>query len=85
MSAAHVATVRRLITLDERPGLLLQGKTGLGFEGDRVVGWLVGYLEKDRRTYVYATLVLAPRTDAQRMMPLRRALTEKLLARRGLR
>jgi beta-lactamase class D len=82
---AHVALVRRLITLDERPGLVLQGKTGLGFEGDRLVGWLVGFVEKDRRSYVYATLVLAPRTETNRVMPLRRALTEKLLARAGLR
>jgi beta-lactamase class D len=82
---AHVALVRRIITLDERPGLVLQGKTGLGDEGDRVVGWLVGFLEKDRRTYVYATLVLAPGAETRRVMPLRRELTEKLLARHGLR
>jgi beta-lactamase class D len=82
---AHVALVRRLITLEERPGFILQGKTGLGFEGDRVVGWLVGYVQKECREYVYATLVLAPRGDAQRVMPLRRELTEKLLARRGVR
>lgn len=85
VKASHVATVRRLITLDERPGRVLQGKTGLGHEGDRVVGWLVGFVEKDRRAYVYATLVLAPRADTQRIMPLRRELTEELLARRGLR
>lgn len=82
---AHVALVRRIITLDERPGLVLQGKTGLGHEDDRAVGWLVGYVEKDRRSYVYATLVLAPRAETKRVMPLRRELTEQLLARRGLR
>lgn len=38
VKAAHVALVRRLITLDERPGFTLQGKTRLGFEGERVVG-----------------------------------------------
>jgi len=81
----HVALLRRIITLDERPGRVLQGKTGLGHEGDRVVGWLVGYVEKDRRPHVYATLVLAPRAETDRIMPLRRELTEKLLARHGLR
>jgi hypothetical protein len=34
---------------------------------------------------VYATLVLAPRAETGRAMPLRRELTEKLLALRGLR
>jgi beta-lactamase class D len=81
---AHVALVRRIITLDERPGRVLQGKTGLGSEGERVVGWLVGFVEKNGRPYVYATLVLAPDAETKRLMPLRRELTEKLLARKGL-
>jgi beta-lactamase class D len=81
---AHVALVRRIITLDERPGRVLQGKTGLGHEGNRVVGWLVGYVVKDGREHVYATLVLAPRAETARVMPLRRALAEQLLKRRGL-
>jgi beta-lactamase class D len=85
VKAAHVATVRRLITLEERPGYRLEGKTGLGSDGDRMVGWLVGFVQVNGRDHAYATLVVAPRAEVQRIMPLRRELTEKLLARRGLR
>lgn len=80
----HVALVLRLITLEENKDLVLRGKTGLQIQGDRLVGWLVGFVDRGGASYVYATLVLAPASEARRIIPLRLELTKQLLARRGV-
>jgi beta-lactamase class D len=80
----HVALVLRLITLEESKDLVLRGKTGLEVQDDRTIGWLVGFVDKGGASYVYATLVLAPASEARRIIPLRRELTQQLLARRGV-
>ncbi|MCI0570756.1 MAG: hypothetical protein L0Y66_08395 [Myxococcaceae bacterium] len=81
---AHMALVRQLIVLEQKPGYTLRGKTGLGLQGGSAVGWLVGEVEKDGAQYVYATLTLDAKGDMDRLLPLRRPLTEKLLARFGV-
>jgi beta-lactamase class D len=80
----HRAIVRRLITLEERPGVTLRGKTGLTIQGDRAVGWLVGSVDKGGATFIYATLLLAPERELSRMIPLRHTVARRLLARHGV-
>ncbi|MBF5046040.1 class D beta-lactamase [Aggregicoccus sp. 17bor-14] len=80
---ANAALVRQLIVLEQRPGFSLRGKTGLGREQGRAVGWLVGEVEQDGAQYVFATLTLDAKGNTDRLAPLRRPLTEKLLARYG--
>jgi beta-lactamase class D len=81
VSARNRAILSRIIVLDDRPGWKLRGKTGMTFMDRQTIGWLVGWLEKDGRTYLYATFVRGKGEDAQRIIPLRRELTEALLAR----
>jgi beta-lactamase class D len=76
----HAEILERLIVLEERPDAVLRGKTGLTVEDDRAVGWLVGFLERGMDRWVYATLLLAPKEEMQKLMPLRKALTKRLLA-----
>lgn len=80
----HAALVLRLIELERQGDAVLRGKTGMGWQDDQSVGWLVGLVEKGGTTYPYAMLVLAPREHAKRLMSLRHALTRRLLARHGL-
>lgn len=91
VSAAHAELVERLIVLEERDGAVLRGKTGLGAQDDRAIGWLVGLVDRGGRSWAYATFVT--QTSAaqgetieaaqRRFMPMRRSLTTALLARHG--
>jgi beta-lactamase class D len=91
--AEHVDLVERITVLDAPdgapPGLVLRGKTGLGEQDGRAIGWLVGFVERDREhVQAYATLIVGDDTTAKpdalkRLMPMRRELSVKLLRRFG--
>jgi beta-lactamase class D len=86
----RIAMVESQIVLDERNGFTLRGKTGLGAQDGRAIGWLVGIVDRAERSYAYATLVPAKpaepgeggvSTAQKRIMPIRRSITERLIAR----
>lgn len=82
---AHAEIVKKIIVRESKDGITLRGKTGLTQQDDRSVGWLVGSVEREGGgTSVYATIVLAPRADIDRIIPIRMELTTALLRRRGL-
>ncbi len=83
VAPGHAALVRQLIVLEQHPGFTLRGKTGLGRDGGSAVGWLVGELERDGAYFVYATVVLDSAGNLDRIALIRKALTERLLARHG--
>ncbi len=56
VSDAHVALLRRLLTLQTEGGCVLQGKTGTGPEGGKQLAWLVGYFATRAHHYAYAYL-----------------------------
>ncbi len=80
----HVQLLKKLILLEESPGSILRGKTGLGFQDGKIVGWLVGTVEKGEDCYFYATLVLGDEKDMDLIFPMRMALTKELLQRYGV-
>ena len=68
------------------PSFTFRGKTGLGAQDGRAIGWLVGYAERDGHRWLYATLVRGSAdadVDAEmtRLMPVRRSITRALLTR----
>lgn len=83
---SNVELVWRLLELESGPGFTLRGKTGLGSQDGRAIGWLVGYAEREGHRWIYATLVRG-RADADvdaemaRLIPVRRSITRALLAR----
>ncbi len=88
MKPEHVALLKKIIVLDDTRGATLRGKTGLGSQDGRAVGWLVGTIERDGNRWIYATLLLgkqgAPLDDElERIRPLRRELAEELLRLHG--
>lgn len=83
---SNVELVWRLLEFESGPGLTCRGKTGLGSQDGRAIGWLVGYAERDGHRWIYATLVRGRAgvdVDAEmiRLMPVRRSITRALLAR----
>jgi beta-lactamase class D len=82
----NIELIWRLLEIESGPGFTFSGKTGLGSQDGRAVGWLVGYVEREGRRWVYATLVRG-RADADldaemtRLVPLRRSITRTLLTR----
>lgn len=61
VSAGAAETVRRLMVLEEGEGYRLSGKTGTARLGDgRLLGWLVGAVERDGAVYPFALNVEGP-------------------------
>jgi beta-lactamase class D len=81
VSREHADLLLRLIELDRGKDWVLRGKTGLGFERKRAIGWLVGSVDRGGRRWIYATVMLGESTE--QLKPLRRPITEELLRRFG--
>lgn len=83
---SNVELVWRLLEIESGPGFTFRGKTGLGSQDGRAIGWLVGYVERDGHRWTYATLVEGRAgadvdDEMARIMPLRVRITRALLAR----
>lgn len=83
---SNVKTVWRSLEYEGGPGVTVYGKTGLGSQDGRGVGWLVGYVKRRGRRWIYATLVLGRLgagvpSEMKRLKPLRKSLTWALLRR----
>lgn len=76
--------VERIVPSERVGDAVVHGKTGLGFESGRAMGWIVGWVDRGEARSIFATHVEAPKTDIARLMPLRRELTHALLARYGV-
>jgi beta-lactamase class D len=49
--------VKEIMLRDEEEAYTLRGKTGWGFQGEMSVGWFVGYVEKEGKTYAFANCI----------------------------
>ena len=83
---SNVELVWRLLEMEIGPDYTFRGKTGLGAQDGRAIGWLVGYVEYSGNRWIYATLVRG-RADTDvhaemaRIIPLRKSITLTLLKR----
>jgi beta-lactamase class D len=82
---ATMAAVRDMIVLERDATTVLSGKTGSAEQDGRTIGWLVGTFTRgtgpSMRRWAYATLVLAPAGQMERVRPLRMEITRALLQR----
>ena len=65
---------------------IYRGKTGLGSLDGRVIGWLVGYVERQENRWIFATFVRSledadQEIEFNRFLSLRQQITRKLLER----
>lgn len=59
-SQRNVGIVKKMITLTNKDGVVFAGKTGTGIkDGNDIIGWFVGYVEKDGKRYFFATNIEA--------------------------
>lgn len=78
-------TVKELMLLEQTPEFTLRGKTGTAIRSATVIGWFVGFLERNGKVYVYVLNVEHPETDDLGAMRNRRfELLRALLRDQGL-
>ena len=78
-SKRTLALVKDIMILEKTPDYVLRGKTGWNFETN--LGWFVGYLEQNDRTYFFATTI--DMTDSK-SGPKRIEVTRRCLKKLGL-
>jgi beta-lactamase class D len=76
-SERSLSIVKNIMILEKTPDYTLRGKTGwVGFPDRQVkpeIGWLVGYLEKNKNVYFFATNIdISKDSDASKRMELTR-------------
>lgn len=78
-SASHQHVVREIALIDETPDVALFGKTGWLFDATPMLGWWVGWVERDGRVYPFALNIdMASDDDTSKRIPLGRELLERL-------
>ena len=87
VSPAHIELVWRAVEIERTGDAFFRGKTGLGTQDGHAIGWLVGYVERAGRRHAYATVMRganAEEREVERLIPLRKAITRRVLERAGL-
>jgi beta-lactamase class D len=69
--AAHYDTLREIMRVEQTPTYALWAKTGWATRVNPQVGWLVGYVENQRDTWLFALNI---RVDGKEDLPKRQAL-----------
>ncbi len=78
VSKRSLDIVKNIIVLQDTLGYVLRGKTGYGFQDNKDIGWLVGWVEKDGNVYFYATNIESAK-PLENFAPARRKITENIL------
>lgn len=78
-AASNQRVVRELALMEETPVAALFGKTGWIFDTTPMLGWWVGWVEREGRVYTFALNVdLASEDDVPKRIPLGRELLDRL-------
>lgn len=78
VSKRSMDIVKNIIVLQDTLGYVLRGKTGYGFQDNKDIGWLVGWVEKDGNAYFYATNIESEK-KLENFAAARRKITENIL------
>lgn len=57
-SREHMEIVRRVMVVEQKDGYVIHAKTGWTSKNEINIGWWVGYLEKNKTVYFFATRLL---------------------------
>lgn len=55
ISRRNIDILKKIMVLEKTDAYILSAKTGLALRADHMIGWLVGFLERDRDVYFFAT------------------------------
>ena len=59
-SARNMAIVKEIMVVKQNAVCTVRAKTGWGFEGKKMIGWYVGYVETGDNVYIFANRVEGP-------------------------
>lgn len=71
--------LKKIMILEETTEFMLRGKTGWAVMEDKNIGWLVGYLETDLKTYAYVLNVESNNNNTEFFSKSRTEITRKIL------
>jgi len=79
-------TVRSILKIETMGNCTLSGKTGLAINGEKDVGWFVGFINKKKSVYYFATKISPKADDMPRseFNPLRQEVTVKALRKMNI-
>ncbi|MGF7217289.1 beta-lactamase class D [Spirosoma lacussanchae] len=89
-SKPNLATLKKVMLLDDQPTHRLYGKTGWASEIDGIgidgpdIGWFVGYVEKGDDVYFFATNIESSPPVPDTFLAGRRRVTERILTELGI-
>lgn len=78
VSKRSIEILKKIIILADTSGYIMRGKTGWGFQDNKDIGWLIGWVEKDGNVYFYATNIESD-AETESFAPSRRSITESIL------
>jgi len=59
-------TLKEIMRIEQNDNYVLSGKTGLTISEKKETGWFVGYIEKEEKTFYFATKIIPNENDMQR-------------------
>lgn len=77
-SPMNIDLVKKIMILEQTQDYTLRGKTGWAVMGDKNIGWLVGYLEKEDQVYAYVLNVESENQDAALFQKSRTEIVHKI-------
>jgi beta-lactamase class D len=83
VSERSINILKNIIVLDSTAAYVLRGKTGWGFQDDLNIGWLVGWVEKNKNVYFYA-LNIESAAETKTFAESRRKITENIMKELGI-
>lgn len=83
-SEKNIDMVKQLIILEENERWIFRGKTGWAKQDGKNIGWLIGYYENDKNTWLYVCNVEAEDDNLENFKASRRGVTEKVFKSIGL-
>jgi beta-lactamase class D len=83
VSKRSIDILKSIIVLADTSGYIMRGKTGWGFQDNKDIGWLVGWVEKDGNVYFYATNIESD-AESENFAGARRSITESILRDLGV-
>lgn len=84
ISETNINIVKQLIILEENDRWIFRGKTGWAVQEGKNIGWLIGYYENDKNTWLYVCNVEASDDNIENFKTSRRGITEKVFKLMGL-
>ena len=83
----NIEILKKILPVSSADGITLYAKTGLTQQDDKKIGWLLGFIEKDKITHVFACVVIGPGELDWRQNPVfnaRREVPLKILSSLGV-